>query len=163
MIGFMRRHPIMVLLTIAVLVLGTLNYNGYCYDQGRYLTKQELMDSAVRYELKYLDPKGGDVRYASVQDFYDRNENCCELEVRGDYKDPDYGIFFDRILFFFYQVRVRLHYRKQVEGEAPFYRSTYYLDSCAINLDRYASSHNSPERRRGPQAPAKPQEKRGIE
>lgn len=87
-----------LLLMISVGMLA-LNYSGYCFKQGRYLSRDEVIYSAVErllevhyspYTRRYSvvdgkrileQPKEKNrIYYQSVEEFLKLNPNCCELE-----------------------------------------------------------------------------------
>jgi len=109
-------------LFIVALVLGTaaipvwagyLNYNGYCWDESRYLRNDELIQRLV--EQKYLDwsyisdvGTAQDINipiedfdervpYESFEEFYSVNPNCCSVRAPGrPHKKPDpWWTFYD--------------------------------------------------------------------
>lgn len=100
--------------TVIALALGLLaawfrlNQDGYCFPERRYLTENELIDSAVNDLIartapadsasgfvdgkfvKVPDLREHNVRYASASDFRAKAPECCEVLRREQY--PDYEI-----------------------------------------------------------------------
>jgi hypothetical protein len=87
-----------LLLMISVGMLA-LNYSGYCFKQGRYISRDEIIYAAVErllevhyspYVRRYkvvngktilVQPKEKHrIYYQSVEEFLELNPNCCELE-----------------------------------------------------------------------------------
>lgn len=74
-----------------VAVLGTLltlNYVGYCVPEGRFLSKQELVDIGLRDYFPSYPPLNytgfqaqvkQPIVYSSLDDFVARNPDCCSL------------------------------------------------------------------------------------
>lgn len=75
-----------------------MNYTGYCHAQGRYLSEEELINLSVKNAILTFPPVirtiGNDnnsfirpikfVAYSGVDDFFEKNINCCEITLRGD-------------------------------------------------------------------------------
>lgn len=79
-----------------------MNYNGYCHAEGRYLSDEERINSAVQYVLasypqsvsnvevivndafqrgpNWVKPKQT-IKYKDVGEFLEINLNCCELSM----------------------------------------------------------------------------------
>lgn len=53
-----------------ILIFQYLNWTGFCYDEQRYLSEEEIIDRAVR--LHFED-------HAEKQNIYRNNPYCCEL------------------------------------------------------------------------------------
>jgi hypothetical protein len=80
----MRRAAIVlaVLCGGALAIVEYLNFTGFCYPQRRYLSSDELIASAVKESLRRHTPvpnSPGQKAYASLEDFYQQNSNCCEI------------------------------------------------------------------------------------
>ena len=82
------------LLAIVSSTLAALSYNGFCFDQGRFLSETEYFDAVVgriisqrRQPLVISTP--GQSRFLSVDvipyrdkaDFYARNQDCCKTFI----------------------------------------------------------------------------------
>ncbi len=80
----------------------SLNYSGYCHNEGRYLSDQEKIDLAVLHIVSSYPPvidvydKSSEsdvfvgrispenpIKYSCVEEFYDENKNCCEISETG--------------------------------------------------------------------------------
>ena len=99
------KQVILLLSGLLVLTMAgrlALNYSGYCYAKGRYLSDQEHIDLAVQYIFNSYPPvvdifeRESDkltfvdrmrpikpIMYSSIEEFYRVNENCCEITRTG--------------------------------------------------------------------------------
>jgi hypothetical protein len=77
---------------VAVGVVPSLNYSGFCLSEGRYLTDAELIDIARRDEFRFYPPHSYQgfaaeirrpIEYSSYEDFVARNPNCCSVTRTG--------------------------------------------------------------------------------
>ncbi len=122
---------VFIILTLAIIVAEYLNFTDFCYSEGRYLGDQGLIDAVVRYEIEnphqsYISHGGR--RYASIEDFYEANPICCQLEKWGDpwirTWDRRFSIWIRKILGVPIFV-VKLWYRVRDEGPTPFGSAHY--------------------------------------
>ena len=95
----MREHSMKWIMWLAMgaVVLGligssALNYSGFCFAQGRYLTEQELIEIGARDEFRFYPPShypgfvaevAKPIPYNSFEEFVSRNPNCCSLTRTG--------------------------------------------------------------------------------
>lgn len=104
------KYTVLIALCLLVGRMG-LNYTGYCYEQGRYLTNQEKIDIVVIEILKnfpavpqqpLIAPNGSKIpqyflprdvtRAQSIEDFYAMHPNCCEVtdQARFDFLQSEF-------------------------------------------------------------------------
>lgn len=111
-------YSVLIVVGVFVLYLFTvmvLNYTGYCFKQGRYLSDEEKIDTAINYILgtyppaiDYYEKQGNKVvkvgrtrprtplYYESKDEFIALNTNCCELTMIAR---ENYGIRLSSRLF----------------------------------------------------------------
>jgi hypothetical protein len=83
--------PIM-LLPLLFLMLGSLNYSGFCYSKKRWLSDEEIIRAAVfqansSTTLAVLGIRNG-VPYESVDDLLAANPGCCSIGHDGGGEGP---------------------------------------------------------------------------
>ena len=79
-----------------LLLCGILNYSGFCFNEFRYLSSKEQMESlfniwnrsdrkniVINGEYKVLERKN---RYASFDEFLVKYPDCCEINPGGPYE-----------------------------------------------------------------------------
>src|SRR4029077_14802351 len=109
------------------LVVMTLNFSGFCYHKLRYCSDRELIDAAATRALKWrqdLQFSGSPIVYASLDDFYAKNSNCCTLD-RWDARNTS-------ILaraFGFYVAMADIWYRQSEDGKEPYYYAEVSLSA----------------------------------
>jgi hypothetical protein len=105
-----------------------LNYSGYCYEQGRYISNQEKIEIVAKHIIRpHQIPKHMPieewlalpisirtvVNYRSTDEFFETNKDCCEVT---DFGKGDFGAkgeklsVFDK-LFGITSSYVRVHYQ----------------------------------------------------
>jgi hypothetical protein len=86
------------LLLVFVVIFSTLNYNGFCFSQGRFLDQEEIYDNAIQKLINIYSPDvtGGwktidgkmqvilsvnryNKKYESVDQFKKENPSCCRI------------------------------------------------------------------------------------
>lgn len=107
------------------------NFHEYCNAEGRYLTDQELVNAAIRYEIthpaRYYLEQGGR-RYGSVAEFFQVNPNCCQLDKTIN-PSRSRAIWFMRLIGRRFLV-VWLWYMFKDEGTDHFTTAHYLVDTC---------------------------------
>lgn len=107
------------------------NFHEYCIAEGRYLTDQELVDAAIRYEIthpaRYYLEQGGR-RYGSVAEFRQVNPICCQLDKTIN-PSKSRAIWFRRLVGRHFLV-VRLWFKFKDEGADQFTTAHYLVDTC---------------------------------
>lgn len=101
-----KKHTIILLFAFTALGIAGYhfdkrqkNINGYCFEQSRYLSDQELIDIAVSDLIAYLnDPESSFlrdsqetvVRYSSLKEFHKQNSDCCSITRPAAKYRPDF-------------------------------------------------------------------------
>jgi hypothetical protein len=120
-----------------------LNYTGFCWSEFRYYSDQDFLDAAVQANLKFQ--LAGDLRdkmYATLDQFYRENPNCCRLYKWGHDDVADFR------LVGFYVAVAEIWYRALTEGPTPFYQTVVTLDACRrVNGNRGMLVYLSPRER----------------
>jgi hypothetical protein len=125
-----RRLLFLGSLVLAVAIIGVfeyLNFSGYCYSECRYLSDRELIEKAVQYNLKNPPGVGGVTQYASLDEFFAMNADCCFLE-RGGHETLQEGTWVR--LFGWYVAVADIWYRLGDVGLDAYYNSLVALNSC---------------------------------
>ncbi len=106
----MRKSRLSVLIAIVLIgsvglaLIPTLNYSGFCLSQGRFLTDQEIIEiGASDYLQRYLPlnyeqfvPSDRPVAFSSLEDFMSKHPDCCSVTRAGRHDvEPS---FFHRIM-----------------------------------------------------------------
>jgi len=108
--------------SVSLAVVNYLHKNSYCISQSRYVSDQEMIDSAIAYVMRPinafaahgrgLNPGEQYIAYRDISEFKEVNPNCCSVlsgeEVRRKVH-PLYGSL-DRI-FGAYSVAVQVDYK----------------------------------------------------
>jgi hypothetical protein len=123
-------------------VLQYLNFTGFCYGAGRYLSDQELLDLAIESKLARQSVGNPETNrlYKSVEEFRSQNPQCCEL-VRTGHEIIDSII---SRLFGFYVSVARLHYKA---NESPEIDNYYAADISMSACGRVLKSQGMPTKR----------------
>ena len=125
----------------ALIVVETLNYSGFCWSRLRHYSDQELIDIAVRMELKYYSWEGPFSRkYESLNELYEQNQNCCSL-----YRWT-HGMISDLRFLGIYEAVVESWFRTQTDGLLQFYKSEIFLNSCGniLRMTGHQEDHARP-------------------
>lgn len=145
------KYTVLIALCLLVGRMG-LNYTGYCYEQGRYLTDQEKIDIAVIDLLKNFpaNPRGPQVppwspryflprdatRAQSIEDFYAMHPNCCEVtdQARFDFLQSEFiaspgqkvplMMRLTGMVSSYVLIRYKLHYLDE-DGEEKLWKNDY--------------------------------------
>lgn len=136
----MKRAAIALLILLSVLAVSQyLNFTGFCYAEGRWLSDADLIRGAIEYTLRRAPPRGSDdIKYSSVDDFLERNRDCCRV-LRHDREEFE-GIadgHWVRV-FGWYILTVKVWYQMKVVGPNNFADSTVVMTSCGEFSERYA-------------------------
>ena len=113
-----------------------LNFSGFCYSTGRYLSDDEMIWAAVKYNSGRPPFEGDREEYASLQELYERNPRCCSVDRSGE------GRFMDGPwvrLFGWYVVLVNARYKFLTSGEKVIYNSDIGMNACGMVLDRFGN------------------------
>jgi hypothetical protein len=121
-------------LSCALASIETLNFTEFCYDQGRYLGDQGLVDAVVQYEITHASSYGpGAKKYRSVEEFHAANAICCRIEKWGD---PYFSIWKRRPMIWVRRIFgaeiliVDLWYQVKDEGSPQFVSQHYLINAC---------------------------------
>ena len=106
--------------------IGGLNYGGFCISEGHVLSDEELIRKAVALELAGRGNVLGDNAIVdnSVDEFLDRNPNCCGVSHREN-TDRSYDPVWFPLLLHDFRIKVSIHYRAFETGDTPF-RQSYF-------------------------------------
>ena len=150
MMTYIKKHPVKLavvvgLLSIVVYLFLTADPPGYCGEQKRFLSDEEFIASAVKYEAtkRKMRIDGSD---ESVRNFHASHPDCCRVDRR------DNRSLMDRILVT-YTVEVRLIYEVNEETINKMnkkYIEKYYDDHILIGAcgrvyssDSYGEGHKT--------------------
>jgi hypothetical protein len=127
-----------------------LNFTGFCYGEGRHYSDDQLIDVAIKYNIKIQSMNPETKRkYRSVAEFKQQNPECCTVYRYGHSAlDPIWVR-----LIGFYRVVVEVWYKTNEPGEADrFYDSIVTLDACdqIVEAQGISETHDRivPARRR---------------
>jgi hypothetical protein len=127
----MRRTAVIivaVLLTGSLTVFESLNFTGFCYRQGRYLSREEFLDAAVRANLARHGPQNQRTKsYSSLADFYRLNPNCCAMHFWGHHFSAP---IFVRLIGLYMAVAEIFYRTNDAAGVDNFYRSFVFINAC---------------------------------
>lgn len=161
---YSRKRYITLLL---LLIFTPLNLAGYCYSQKRFYSDEELLRKTIKHSLRNYDltierwkeegdrninslkalPRGAElISYSSVDDFIQKNPNCCSIEkfyggLLGD-GGGNGGSYLSAFLFH-YHVKIKIYgyalSKTTPNGPIIFY-TTNYVSCCGINSDYVGAS-----------------------
>lgn len=105
--NWIKKHPIIFTLAVFLFTPAALNYSGFCMAEGRWLSDEEririgLPDSKLllggqgnvsitdngKQSGKWMGSEMVEIiPYANIEDFIQRNQNCCEVDrnLSGDF------------------------------------------------------------------------------
>lgn len=89
---FLKRHPFVFAILLLIGTPAGLNYSGFCMSQGRWLSDEEKIRLAIKSLIQQdtvliETPEKGTqqfkaVKYTEVDQFLNKNPNCCKTEIR---------------------------------------------------------------------------------
>lgn len=140
-------NPIkLLILAISLICLSVIeyrNFTGYCYKKGRYLTEQELIDAViekkfVNTEARYNSHCGSNgckrvpvIVYSSVQDFKEKNHDCCHVKYDSWYTEGPFWSFIGKIFNSYYLLGLDIYSMKEIYDEQVTYEvDSYSVTSC---------------------------------
>ena len=132
-----RARLFLILVPIAILALLV---TGFCFRDFRYLGDREMIEIAVRENLRRHAP--GTERskaYASLAEFFGQNPNCCQV-YRGVNDRAGIPMAL-AALFGLHASTVMVNYRMVDEAKEPFYESHVVMDCCGRVLATYGMPH----------------------
>lgn len=120
-------------------VIEYLNFSGFCYAKGRYLSDDELIRSAIEYSLKQQPSEASNIRYDSVEEFISRNSDCCVIrkENRGEFENVLDGRWIR--LIGVYVLVIDVWYQFKEAGPNNYYDSSIAMTSCGNVTERHRS------------------------
>lgn len=121
MLGWIKKNPIKIVLLTIFLTVQYLNFTGFCYSEGRYLSKDELLKRGM-----------GKI--------YEENPDCCSLY---NIQDRDFGYFVNNLFGFHHFGLVTVSKRGIREGDDPreaYKRSWAYITSCGVVHEDYSEN-----------------------
>jgi len=130
------KHAGKILGVFALVTIGLvmfLNFTGFCYSELRYYSDQAFIDTAVRHELESASESSeGAKTYASIDQFYRENRNCCVIH-KWDPGPRSGSIWFRS--FGWYIARVDVWYRRYEKRDDQFWMSQSFLSACKVVED----------------------------
>lgn len=135
----------------ALIVYETLNFTGFCYEQKRYLSDEELINAAVRYEIgeqynlhahNIDDRPAWTRRYISVEEFHHINPNCCFVHRWGFPGNYGEGIW--TRIFGWYVALVDLQFRTRDTGPKQFYSAAAFVNACGAVGETFGTDSTAP-------------------
>ncbi len=110
MLNCIKKHFLLVLILLLGGIPASLNYSGFCISQGRYLSDEEKIriviisgnsQDTIPVEIekeghKHWQENYKQIKYKDVNEFFDKNPDCCKVNGGGPY-DLGAPSFFDRI------------------------------------------------------------------
>lgn len=113
-----------------------LNRHGYCWEQGRFLTDQELIDAAIKSNLSFHGPnRRWNKMYGSPEDVRAQNPDCCSVK-RDKNEDAELPPFWMSISGM-YASTVQVIYRTSDSGPTPFNEAYFIIGPCGEIGRRY--------------------------
>ncbi len=114
--------------------------SGYCVSQMRYLSNEELIVKAIRYNADDMKIDGSD---ASITEFLKKNPKCCYVD-----RHPSSRKFFEPlgVCFGFNYSEVTLNYEKANPRSLtePFYENYISISACGDKPHSdYGMSHST--------------------
>jgi len=130
------------ILALPLLIIAILNVNGFCWQQKRFLSDQELIDTAIRDSLRYHRADGPYPKiYQSLEDMKTQNPGCCILKRQENiYSELPQVI---SSMLGMYISTVEITYRVADAGPEPFYKAYVLLDCCGHIRGFYGSPQAS--------------------
>ncbi len=121
MISVIKNHPIKTMLLVVFLTIEYLNFTGFCYSEGKYFSKEELLKKAV-----------GKI--------YEESPGCCAVyDIKDKKLDYLVNVFFGNRLYGL----VLVTKREIGEGDDPkeIYKRVWgYITSCGIAIEDYSEN-----------------------
>jgi hypothetical protein len=121
-----------------------LNFTGFCYTQGRYLSEMELLDVGMQFAVHRQDKNTADrnVMYGSLREFRERNPKCCTISRQTSASATP---ILDRILGY-YVCDVEVYYlATDATPVNNFYRLILSMNACGKIVDiRGIVEHDGP-------------------
>lgn len=77
MTSFIKRHPVLMFVISLLVVVGSLNYSGFCYKQMRYISDAELIEMSIQFSIDHREKFAK--RWPSVEMFLEENPECCSV------------------------------------------------------------------------------------
>ena len=122
--------------TAFAVAFGYLSFTGYCYARHGWLSDQELIDAAIKYELSHVRAtyELATISYSSPAAFREENPGCCDIDRSGEHP-----LLQNRWTWFFggYVATVNLWYRFQRTGDKQFWVEIVFLNACGRFLERF--------------------------
>ena len=141
MMTYLKKNPIKF--TIVVSLLGMVLYlfltadpPGYCSEQKRFLSDEEFIEIAVRWEFstRRMNIDGSET---SIQSFHAKHPECCRVSRGGN---KPMGVHANnvvvRLIFEVSETRFK-------ETNEKYYDDSLIMSPCGEVLDSYGESHKS--------------------
>lgn len=115
---------------IVVLIFQYLNWNGFCYEEKRFLSKGEIIDRTLRLHFLSME----------MQDLYKNNPYCCEI-VRPTFRSSSYIAVSKVFGYFFHEVNIFFKKKYSRHPNESHKMNGINSNSCVTNLlDVYGES-----------------------
>ncbi len=143
----MRVHRPIIIGSLALAlaaVVGTieyLNFSGFCYSERRHLSDKELIEKAIQYNLKNPPRIQSVTQYASLNEFFATNFDCCVLH-RDGHETIQEGSWVR--LFGWYIAVADIWYRIGEGGPNAYYDSLVALNACGQVKQRLGPFYSFP-------------------
>jgi hypothetical protein len=148
-VRLLRRRAViissLVFLFAGFAIIQYLNFSGFCYRDMRYLSDNELIESAIRYNIQHPHSAPDLIEYTSIDEFHRLNPDCCRV-----YRDGHYTLTegtWPRFYGWYISV-AEVWYRRKQFGPDPYYRSYVAVNACGRAMSRHG-----PFESRGPDNP----------
>jgi hypothetical protein len=144
-----RKWGWIVIVLLLLACFEFLNFTGFCYSQGRYLSDQELVEIAIKRNVPSLSgtrESTGNNMYTSLEDFYRQNPDCCELAKWGHHFTNNIAVRF----FGFYVAVAEIWYRVSSGEKYNYYDSYVLMNACGKIVGTKGIQKESPPPSRPP-------------
>lgn len=122
-----------------------LNFSGFCYSKGQYLSDEDLIHAAVQDVLnRQSRDDASHIRYDSVEQFIRQNPACCIVRRsdRGGLENVLEGRW--ARLFGLYVLVVDIWYQAKPVGPSNYYELSIAMTSCGNVTERTRSLNSRP-------------------
>ena len=150
MIKWIKKHWILSLFLLVGGVPAGLNYSGFCWEQGRWLSDEEKIKIFIFIHFlstndyigtvtdftgkEPIEKKNQSSIYKSFEDFIEQNPNCCHLNIL-ESADSGPPTFWTKVKGG-YSNTIIINYGKNhkiYNGTNPD-KSIFYIDNCGKNV-----------------------------
>ena len=133
---------------------GTLNLTGFCFDEMKYLSKDEFFTHYLDSEPGLLKPELWEVHnwlndntikavipYSSGRAYIEENPDCCSYGSKGVTPDSlhEPASFFERFLGFVWGFAAVHHRTKYVDASGNQKQTDFHLQNWVTSCGQYVS------------------------